>query len=125
MKNTEEKVVTMENTAVEEINEIPETEEQIEVEIKKAGLWDAFRALPWWKKALVLTGAATLVVVGGAVIFKTGKVHKAAKIAHEVEGKAIVDALETAAETVTETVVENAPEVAETVAETVAEVVTA
>ena len=114
-----EENTTMENTAakVEENTTMENTAAKVE-EIKKAGAWEAFKALPWWKKVLVGTGAAALVVTGGVVIFKFKKGRKViTTVAQEVSAPAFTQVVENAAETV----VENAPEIIETVTDAVTE----
>lgn len=115
-KIAEENTTMMENTEVK-VDDTPVTEEQIE-EFKKAGVWEAFKALPWWKKILVGTGAAALVVTGGVVIFKFKKGRKVIKtVAQEVSAPMLTQVVENT----TETVAENAPEMIETVVEAVTE----
>lgn len=66
-------------------NKVEETTQDIQVQ--KKGFITKWNQLAWWQRALILTGAGTLVFVGGRWIFKSRK---------EAERKAVVDALEKA-----------------------------
>ena len=108
MDNKFMEVNEMENTEVKETEAMEETNmEPTVVDVKdvpKKHRWSFvkwFNSLKWWQKALVIAGGVSITVVGGKVVFDFVKGHHGAVVAHEAEGKAIVDALQNA--------VENAP----------------